>query len=143
MQKDDNIQDVFGRFVKLSLGVEEVLKTEGHEFMRNDHLGYILTCPSNLGTGLRAGAMVKLPLVSARDDFKNRLKTMGLQGRGGGGVDAAAVGGEYDISNADRIGKGEVELVNIMIRGIRKLIEWDFKLEAGEEIEEAEPISGK
>ena len=28
--------------------------------MRNDHLGWILTCPSNLGTGLRAGAMVKV-----------------------------------------------------------------------------------
>ena len=25
--------------------------------------GFILTCPSNLGTGLRAGAMVKLPLL--------------------------------------------------------------------------------
>ena len=26
--------------------------------MHNDHLGFVLTCPSNLGTGLRAGAMV-------------------------------------------------------------------------------------
>jgi len=38
--------------------------------MRNDHLGWILTCPSNLGTGLRAGAMVKVPLFSALEDFK-------------------------------------------------------------------------
>ena len=30
-----------------------------NDFMRNDHLGWVLTCPSNLGTGLRAGAMVK------------------------------------------------------------------------------------
>jgi len=143
MQKDDNIQEVVSRFINLSNGVEEVLKAEGYSFMRNDHLGYILTCPSNLGTGLRAGSMVKLPLISARDDFKGRLKTMGLQGRGGGGVDAEAKGGEYDISNADRLGKGEVELVNIMIRGIRQLIEWEKKLEAGEEIEDAVEISGK
>ena len=49
--------------------------------MHNDHLGWILTCPSNLGTGLRAGAMVKVPLFSAREDFKAVCKKMGLQVR--------------------------------------------------------------
>ena len=37
------------------------MKEKGEKFMHNDHLGYILTCPSNLGTGLRAGVHVKLP----------------------------------------------------------------------------------
>lgn len=32
--------------------------------MWNENLGYILTCPSNLGTGLRAGVHVRLPLLS-------------------------------------------------------------------------------
>lgn len=32
--------------------------------MWNERLGYILTCPSNLGTGLRAGVHIKLPLLS-------------------------------------------------------------------------------
>lgn len=32
--------------------------------MWNERLGYVLTCPSNLGTGLRAGVHVKLPLLS-------------------------------------------------------------------------------
>ena len=40
----------------------KVLKQEGKEFMHSDHLGWILTCPSNLGTGLRAGCMVKVRL---------------------------------------------------------------------------------
>ena len=70
--------------------------------MRSDHLGWILTCPSNLGTGLRAGAMVKVPLVSARPDFKDICKKMGLQARGTAGVDSASTGGTWDISNADR-----------------------------------------
>ena len=38
--------------------VAQVLKSEGYDFMHNDHLGFVLTCPSNLGTGLRAGTMV-------------------------------------------------------------------------------------
>ena len=50
--------------------------------MHSEHLGWILTCPSNLGTGLRAGSMVKIPLFSARKDFKDVCGKMGLQVRG-------------------------------------------------------------
>ena len=39
------------------------------------------------------------------DAFLNAMK---LQKRGTGGVDTAATGGMYDISNADRLGKSEV-----------------------------------
>ena len=85
--------------------------------MHNEHLGWVLTCPSNLGTGLRAGCMVKVPKFSARSDFKAVLAKMGLQARGTAGVDSASTGGTWDISNADRIGKSEVQLVNIFIEG--------------------------
>lgn len=44
--------------------VERLIQQKGWEFMWNERLGYILTCPSNLGTGLRAGVHVKLPLLS-------------------------------------------------------------------------------
>merc|ERR1719161_3212520 len=104
--------------------------------MHNDHLGFILTCPSNLGTGLRAGAMVKVPLVSKREDFKKVLGKMGLQTRGTAGVDSASTGGTWDISNADRLGKSEVQLVNIFIEGVAQIIRWEQALEAGENIDE-------
>ena len=55
--------------------------------MHSEHLGWILTCPSNLGTGLRAGSMVKIPLFSARPDFKEICGKMGLQVRGTKGND--------------------------------------------------------
>ena len=63
-----------------------VLKEEGRDFMHSEHLGWILTCPSNLGTGLRAGSMVKIPLFSARKDFKDVCGKMGLQVRGTKGI---------------------------------------------------------
>ena len=85
--------------------------------MHNEHLGWVLTCPSNLGTGLRAGCMVKVPKFSSRSDFKAVLAKMGLQARGTAGVDSASTGGTWDISNVDRIGKAEVQLVNILIEG--------------------------
>ena len=54
---------------------------------------WFLTCPSNLGTGLRAGTMVKLPLLSERKDFKAVCGKLKLQARGTGGVDSASSGG--------------------------------------------------
>ena len=135
MEKGDNVQRIIERFSKATEQIQKCLKDQGYEFMHNDHLGWVLTCPSNLGTGLRAGAMVKVPKFSARSDFKNLLSQMGLQARGGGGVDSDAVGGIYDISNADRLGKSEVQLVNIFIEGVAQIIRWEQALENGENIE--------
>jgi creatine kinase len=135
MEKGDDMVNVFKRFATACQVVQESVKKEGFDFMHSDHLGFILTCPSNLGTGLRAGAMVLIPHVSSRDDFKTICKKMGLQARGGAGVDSASVGGKWDISNADRLGKSEVDLVNAMIEGVAKLVKWEEMLEKGESID--------
>ena len=131
MQRDKNMKETFGRFVRSCDEVQKVLKSEGSDFMHSERLGWVLTCPSNLGTGLRAGTLVNLPLVSARDDFKDTLKKMRLQARGTGGVDSASSGGKWDISNSDRIGKSEVELVNLVIEGVAQLVKWEKLLEEG------------
>ncbi len=52
--------------------------------MWNEHLGYILTCPSNLGTGLRGGVHVKLPKLSTHAKFEEILTRLRLQKRGTG-----------------------------------------------------------
>merc|ERR1719498_17196 len=135
MEKGDNIKAIFTRFANATQFIEDILKREGYGFMHSEHLGYILTCPSNLGTGMRAGAMVKVPLFSAREDFKKVLGKMGLQARGTAGVDSASTGGTWDISNSDRLGKSEVELCNIFIEGVAQVIKWEQALEKGENID--------
>jgi creatine kinase len=108
MEMGADIVNVFGRFVKLANAVEEVIKKEtGAGFSHSAHLGYILTCPSNLGTGLRASMMVKLPLLGARPDFVTICSKHKLQPRGAAGVDSA-FDGTFDISNSERLGKSEV-----------------------------------
>merc|ERR1719386_448665 len=104
MQMGADIKQVFERFCTAANTVQDVVKKEGYDFMHNDHLGYILVCPSNLGTGLRASVMVKVPLLSARPDFRDICKKLRLQARGSAGVDSVSSGGIWDISNADRIG---------------------------------------
>jgi creatine kinase len=125
------IKEVTARFIRACNEVDKVLKQEGSTFMHNNHLGYILTCPSNLGTGLRAGTMVMLPKLSAKPEWKKLLGAMKLQARGTGGVDSGSTGGTWDVSNADRIGKGEVDLVNILIEGAAQLVKWETMLDAG------------
>ena len=52
------------------------------------------------------------------------------------GVDSASTGGTWDISNADRLGKSEVQLVNIFIEGLAQIIKWEQALEAGQNIDD-------
>ena len=50
-------------------------------------------------------------------------------------LNSLQVGGVWDISNADRLGRSEIELVNIFIEGMAKLIELEQKLEQAQDIE--------
>ena len=60
MEKGGNMRKVFARFCEGLKLVEDAIAKNGHEYMWNEHLGYVLTCPSNLGTGLRGGVHLKV-----------------------------------------------------------------------------------
>jgi len=139
MEKSGDIRKVFKRFCEGLIKVETLMKETGNEYMWNEHLGYVLTCPSNLGTGLRAGVHVKIPHVSSHAKFGEILKNLRLQKRGTGGVDTAAVGGTFDISNADRLGFSEVELVQFVVDGVNLLVTMEKTLEKGESIDHLMP----
>ncbi|KAK3747271.1 hypothetical protein QZH41_005463 [Actinostola sp. cb2023] len=139
MEKGGNMRAVFDRFCKGLNDVERLIKQKNHEYMWNQHLGYVLTCPSNLGTGLRAGVHVKLPNLAKEKRLDTILNKLSLQKRGTGGVDTAAVGGIFDISNGDRLGFSEVELVQRVIDGVNLLIEMEKRMERGKPIEDLIP----
>ncbi|NXI02513.1 KCRB kinase, partial [Pachycephala philippinensis] len=139
MQKGGNMKEVFTRFCTGLTKIESLFKAKNYEFMWNPHLGYILTCPSNLGTGLRAGVHIKIPHLGKHEKFGEVLKRLRLQKRGTGGVDTAAVGGVFDVSNADRLGFSEVELVQMVVDGVKLLIEMEKRLEKGQSIDDLMP----
>merc|ERR1712142_1462276 len=139
MQQGGNMRDVFRRFCQGLAQIEEVFKKHNHGFMWNEHLGYVLTCPSNLGTGLRGGVHVKLPKLSTHAKFEEILTRPRLQKRGTGGVDTASVGGTFDISNADRLGSSEVAQVQLVVDGVKLMVEMEKKLEKGEAIDSMIP----
>nr|ABH10975.1 protoflagellar creatine kinase [Suberites ficus] len=139
MEKGGNMEAVFNRFCTGLQDIEKALNAKGVEFMWNEHLGFVLTCPSNLGTGLRAGVHVKLPKVSKDERFGNILEKLRLQKRGTGGVDTASTDGTFDISNSDRLGFSEVELVQKVVDGVDLLVQMEKKLEANESIDDLIP----
>jgi arginine kinase len=56
MQNGADIGAVFGRLSKACAHIEKVAK-----FAHDEHLGYITSCPTNLGTALRASVHIHLP----------------------------------------------------------------------------------
>ena len=65
MQPGSNIRQVFQRLSTAAEKIEKIAK-----FANDDHLGYITSCPTNLGTGMRASVHIKLPkLAKQKDQF--------------------------------------------------------------------------
>ena len=57
------MKEVFERWANAINTVEQSIKKANYGYAYTEHLGYITTCPSNCGTGLRASVMLKLPKV--------------------------------------------------------------------------------
>lgn len=49
------------------------------------------------------------------------------------------MGGIFDISNADRLGFSEVELVQMVVDGVKLLVDMEKRLEAGQSIDDLMP----
>lgn len=85
--------------------------------------------------------MILLPLLSEKltpHQLEAFAKKFGVQARGGSGEHTpAGPGGKWDVSNFQRIGFTEVELVQKMINGVEALIKVEQELENGKEIKEA------
>ena len=58
-------------------------------------------------------------------------------------MDTASTDGTYDVSNADRLGFSEVELVQFVVDGVNLLVDMEKKLEAGESIDSMIPTEKK
>jgi len=63
MQNGSNIRQVFERLSVASAKIESIAK-----FQNDTHLGYIATCPTNCGTGMRASVHIKLPKLQKHQD---------------------------------------------------------------------------
>merc|ERR1712088_929677 len=133
MQKGGDVKQVFSRLAKGIKAVQESVKKEsGKDFCLDKKYGYIHSCPTNLGTGMRASVHVDLQGWTEKagvDRLQARCEELHLQPRGTRGESGGQTGHTYDISNKHRLGYSEVELVQKMIDGVNKLWDEDKKFQ--------------
>jgi len=132
MQKGGDVKGVFERLARGIKAVGDSVKAEsGKDFLLSPKFGYIHSCPTNLGTGMRASVHVDLPgwTKDSIDALKARCDGMGLQPRGTRGESGGQTGHTYDISNKHRLGYSEVQLVQTMIDGVNTLWKEDLELQ--------------
>merc|ERR1711982_105207 len=102
---------------------------DGIDFAVSDKYGYVTSCPSNLGTGMRASVHVKIPNLTADGTdtkAKEVCKPLGLSVRGTGG-EHTPIGsdGTVDISPSARLFIKESEIISNLYKGIVALAEME------------------
>lgn len=89
----------------------------------DEDFGYLTSCPSNTGTGMRASVMMHLPALTMTkqiDRIIPAISRLGMVVRGSYGEGSEAPGNVYQVSNQTTLGKTEqeilVDLGNITLR---------------------------
>lgn len=105
--------------------VDGVLSNE-LELAFNDRRGFLTTCPSNLGTGMRVSVMMHLPglvLANQAPRVLGSLPKIGVVVRGMYGEGSEARGNLFQISNQVTLGQAEDAIVENLSAIARQLVD--------------------
>jgi len=105
--------------------IDDELET-GLTYAFSPKLGYLTACPSNVGTGMRASAMLHLPglvLMEEMDPVINGISKIGLAVRGMWGEGTEAAGNMFQVSNQITLGRREDEIIAHLEQIVLELVE--------------------
>jgi len=110
--------------------VDELDEELGREipFAYHHEFGFLTSCPTNVGSGLRASVFMHLPgLVLTKEIARvlQGLGQMGLTFRGLYGEGSEVIGNFFQVSNQTTLGKTEEDLVDHLDRVVRRVIEYE------------------
>ena len=97
-------------------------------FAYHHEFGFLTSCPTNVGSGLRASVLVHLPgLVLTKEIGKvlQGLAQVGLTFRGLYGEGSEVIGNFFQVSNQTTLGKGEEDLVEHLDQIVRQVIQYE------------------
>lgn len=92
----------------------------------SNEYGFITTCPTNLGTGLRASAMMFLPALTLTNKVQSlmeNLNNVGLTVRGNYGENSDPNGFLFQISNSQTLGLTEQQIIDNVKIAVTKICE--------------------
>jgi protein arginine kinase len=119
----------------------ETLIDETHPLAFDEALGYLTACPTNLGTGLRASALMHLPALSETPPMRRLIQQAGASGlavRGFYGEGTQAAWGYYQISNAVTLGLDEQEIITTLSEVTGQIA--DFEQKARQSLYKSDPV---
>ena len=123
MKRGTKLNEVFDRLKKMLDTIESI---DGIDFATSSKYGYVTSCPSNLGTGMRASVHVKIPNLTAdgtEAKAKAVCKPLGLSVRGTGGEHTPiGADGTVDISPSKRLFIKERDIIAKLYSGISDLM---------------------
>ncbi|MGI6622807.1 MAG: protein arginine kinase [Clostridiaceae bacterium] len=88
--------------------------SERIEYAFDESIGYLTSCPTNVGTAVRASLMLHLPALTMTGYIKTVLEScgkLGLAVRGLYGENTEAHGNMYQLSNQITLGRSEIDIV--------------------------------
>lgn len=80
----------------------------------HEDFGYLTSCPTNIGTGLRASVMLHLPaltMMNQMDPLVQAMARLGMTVRGIYGEGSSNLGNVYQVSNQITLGKTEEDIL--------------------------------
>lgn len=99
-------------------------------FAYDEKYGYLTSCPTNAGTGMRASCMVFLPALSSARMIQKLLEEVGKYGvtiRGIYGEGTKSLGSIYQISNQKTMGISESEIIENLKRIVMQVVKQERK----------------
>jgi len=125
MNKGSDVQAVWDLFYSGVKAVHEAVKKLGDDFVFSKTHGYLSSCPTNIGTGMRASVHVDLPAFKTKEDCKKFVKEkkmmVDIRGTRGEATDTSGVT-RYDVSNKARLGSDCVDQITCMVNGVKALL---------------------
>lgn len=95
------------------------------DFAFSEKFGYLTSCPTNVGTGMRASVMMHLPGLTLANRIQPLLQSvsqLGLAVRGVFGEGSEARGNLYQISNQVSLGRTEEEIIDSLKKVTEQII---------------------
>ena len=93
------------------------------DFAWHDTYGYLTSCPTNIGTSMRAGVHIKLEnLAQKKNILQDIVNSYKLQIRGTKGEKTKVKNSVFDISNRQRLGVSEYEIIQNLHKGLGAII---------------------
>ena len=124
LEKTSDLSKVYNRLCQAILALNQNL-----DFAWDKTYGNLTSCPTNIGTSMRAGVHIQLEKLEQKKELLFKLiKAYNLQIRGTCGEKTKIENAIFDISNSQRLGVSESRIIQNLHAGLLTIIKAEKSL---------------